>query len=42
METGFDVYQDFFNYAGGVYKHVAGGYAGGHAGKNMIIINGKM
>lgn len=35
METGFDVYQDFFNYAGGVYKHVAGGYAGGHAVKML-------
>jgi len=35
METGFDVYQDFFNYAGGVYQHVAGGYAGGHAVKML-------
>jgi C1A family cysteine protease len=25
-----DVYQDFFSYGGGVYKHVTGGYAGGH------------
>jgi C1A family cysteine protease len=26
----FDVYQDFFNYGGGVYRHVTGSYAGGH------------
>ncbi len=25
-----DVYQDFFSYGGGVYKHVTGNYAGGH------------
>lgn len=25
-----DVYQDFFSYSTGVYKHVAGSYAGGH------------
>ncbi|MCU0265156.1 MAG: C1 family peptidase, partial [Actinomycetia bacterium] len=25
-----DVYQDFFSYGGGVYRHVSGGYAGGH------------
>lgn len=33
METGFTVYQDFFNYKTGVYKHVTGGMAGGHAVK---------
>jgi C1A family cysteine protease len=26
----FDVYQDFFSYGGGVYRHVTGTYAGGH------------
>jgi C1A family cysteine protease len=26
----FIVYQDFFSYGGGVYKHVSGGQAGGH------------
>lgn len=26
----FSVYQDFFNYKSGVYKHVTGGLAGGH------------
>ncbi len=25
-----DVYQDFFSYGSGVYRHVSGGYAGGH------------
>jgi len=33
VDTGFDVYQDFFNYYSGIYKHVAGSYAGGHAVK---------
>jgi len=33
VDTGFDVYQDFFSYSSGIYKHVAGGYAGGHAVK---------
>jgi len=28
--ASFDVYDDFFSYAGGVYHHVAGGLAGGH------------
>ena len=28
--ASFDVYDDFFSYAGGVYHHVSGGYAGGH------------
>lgn len=31
METRFDVYQDFFSYSSGVYQHVSGGLAGGHA-----------
>jgi C1A family cysteine protease len=26
----FDVYQDFFSYRSGIYKHVTGSYAGGH------------
>jgi C1A family cysteine protease len=25
-----DVYQDFFSYGGGVYRHITGDYAGGH------------
>jgi len=33
METGFQVYQDFFSYKGGVYHHVTGKLAGGHAVK---------
>jgi cathepsin B len=33
VETAFTVYSDFENYAGGVYQHVAGGEAGGHAVK---------
>jgi cathepsin B len=33
METAFDVYNDFFSYSSGVYQHVYGGYAGGHAVK---------
>jgi C1A family cysteine protease len=28
--TGMDVYDDFFSYKSGVYKHVTGGLAGGH------------
>ena len=31
LEGAFTVYNDFFNYAGGVYHHVSGGVAGGHA-----------
>ncbi len=31
METGFTVYEDFFNYKSGVYRHVSGAVAGGHA-----------
>lgn len=27
----FDVYNDFFSYSSGCYKHVTGAYAGGHA-----------
>lgn len=33
METGFNVYQDFFSYKGGIYHHVSGKLAGGHAVK---------
>lgn len=33
METGFEVYHDFFNYKTGVYHHVSGDLAGGHAVK---------
>merc|ERR1719409_2460392 len=33
VETAFTVYSDFENYAGGVYKHVTGSMAGGHAVK---------
>lgn len=33
METGFEVYHDFFNYKSGVYHHVSGELAGGHAVK---------
>lgn len=33
VETAFDVYSDFENYAGGVYQHVTGEMAGGHAVK---------
>jgi len=35
METGFDVYEDFFSYSTGVYQHTSGGYAGGHAVKML-------
>lgn len=31
VEGGFTVYEDFFNYKSGVYSHVSGGVAGGHA-----------
>lgn len=31
VECGFTVYQDFFSYSGGVYRHKSGGMAGGHA-----------
>jgi len=33
VETAFTVYSDFENYAGGIYKHVTGEVAGGHAVK---------
>jgi len=33
VETAFTVYSDFENYAGGIYHHVKGGMAGGHAVK---------
>merc|ERR1712087_980849 len=33
VETAFTVYSDFENYAGGVYHHVSGSPAGGHAVK---------
>jgi len=33
VETAFTVYSDFENYAGGVYHHVTGSMAGGHAVK---------
>ncbi len=33
METGFNVYRDFFNYKSGVYHHISGDLAGGHAVK---------
>ena len=31
VETAFTVYTDFEDYAGGVYKHTTGTFAGGHA-----------
>merc|ERR1712194_134067 len=33
VETAFTVYADFENYAGGIYHHVSGSFAGGHAVK---------
>jgi cathepsin B len=33
VETAFTVYEDFEDYDGGIYKHVTGGMAGGHAVK---------
>lgn len=33
VETAFTVYSDFENYAGGIYHHVTGSMAGGHAVK---------
>ena len=35
MEAAFTVYEDFFNYKSGVYYHVSGGMAGGHAIKML-------
>lgn len=31
VEASFTVYEDFFSYKSGVYRHVSGGAAGGHA-----------
>jgi cathepsin B len=31
VEAAFTVYEDFFNYKSGIYHHVSGGVAGGHA-----------
>lgn len=31
IQVGFMVYQDFFSYKSGIYHHVSGGLAGGHA-----------
>lgn len=33
IQMGFRVYQDFFSYKSGVYRHLSGGLAGGHAVK---------
>lgn len=33
MMVGFTVYEDFMTYSSGVYQHVTGGVAGGHAVK---------
>eukprot|EP01121_Diplochlamys_sp_Union-15-3_P002194 TRINITY_DN11912_c0_g1_i1.p1 TRINITY_DN11912_c0_g1~~TRINITY_DN11912_c0_g1_i1.p1 ORF type:complete len:326 (-),score=79.40 TRINITY_DN11912_c0_g1_i1:25-1002(-) len=33
VETAFEVYEDFLSYKSGVYKHVSGGFLGGHAVK---------
>jgi len=33
VETGFDVYEDFFSYKSGIYVYTAGAKAGGHAVK---------
>lgn len=33
IETAFTVYEDFFSYTSGIYTHVTGGVAGGHAVK---------
>jgi len=33
VQIGFRVYQDFFSYSSGVYRHLHGGLAGGHAVK---------
>ncbi len=30
VDVSFDVYDDFYNYKGGIYQHVSGGYVGGH------------
>jgi cathepsin B len=33
VETGFDVYEDFFSYKSGIYHYTSGAKAGGHAVK---------
>ena len=33
VETAFTVYSDFENYVSGIYHHVSGSMAGGHAVK---------
>jgi cathepsin B len=33
VETGFDVYEDFFSYKSGIYHYTSGSKAGGHAVK---------
>ena len=33
VETGFDVYADFYSYSSGIYAHTYGGFMGGHAVK---------
>jgi cathepsin B len=33
IQTGFKVYRDFFSYKSGVYRHLSGSFAGGHAVK---------
>jgi cathepsin B len=33
VQTGFSVYQDFLTYSSGVYRHITGGFLGGHAVK---------
>jgi C1A family cysteine protease len=33
LETGFDVYDDFYHYSSGVYHHISGDLVGGHAVK---------
>merc|ERR1712224_1158549 len=35
VETAFSVYSDFENYASGIYHHVTGSFAGGHAVKTV-------
>lgn len=33
METGFEIFEDFFSYSDGIYHHVSGESVGGHAVK---------
>ena len=33
VETGFMVYEDFYNYKSGIYSYVSGSLLGGHAVK---------